>query len=229
MKPDFQTETIELLVAARKIADFAKSEGIREGSGTRFRERYTHLGAVLADSILQAGVRYTSVVLPRVNRILVAYPNASTVVPLASIVQEGRASEFLDWRHPVKTDRFERLVCFISEIGITDVEDLRSCLLTEQFCSELQCLNGVGPKTVDYMSCLVGIDAIAVDRHVRAFAANSGVHDYNYKFLRDAFCFAADLLTISRREFDAWLWRRASGSDAGQIAFSFGEANAMRT
>lgn len=60
------------------------------------------------------------------------------------------------------------------------------------------------------MACLVGIDSIAVDRHVRAFARSVGVENDDYHFLRKSFCCAADLLSLPRREFDAWLWRRAT-------------------
>ena len=37
------------------------------------------------------------------------------------------------------------------------------------FCTSLQRIDGIGPKTVDYMKCLVGIDSIAVDRHTLTF------------------------------------------------------------
>ncbi|MDU5369850.1 MAG: hypothetical protein E6107_00330 [Enterobacter sp.] len=83
-------------------------------------------------------------------------------------------------------------------------------LASNEFCDAIQTINGIGPKTVDYMGCLVGIDSIAVDRHVRTFAKAIGVKNDDYHFLRESFCFAADLLSLSRREFDAWLWRRAA-------------------
>lgn len=70
-------------------------------------------------------------------------------------------------------------------------------------------MSASGRKTVDYMACLVGIDSIAVDRHMRTFARQVGVENDDYHFLRRSFCCAADLLALSRREFDAWLWKRA--------------------
>lgn len=199
---------IEVLLAARRIADHAKDEGaLCEQRAPR--ATCDHLGAVLADSVLQAGLNYTNVVRPRVLAILRTYPTLDTISALLGLIQERRTGAFLNWRHHEKVNRFEMLVAFLRNSGIEDVQDLRVSLASEQFCDAIQTINGVGPKTVDYMACLVGIDSIAVDRHVRTFAKKVGVENDDYHFLRRSFCCAADLLVLPRREFDAWLWRRA--------------------
>lgn len=211
---------IDLLVAARKIADFADAEGVvttRQAT----RAQYDHLGAVLADSVLQAGLRYASVVRPRVERILIRYPDSASAWALAEIVRNGQAAEFLDWQHPVKAARFERTVEFICKSGIEHVADLREKLRSDEFCLHFQSINGIGPKTVDYMACLVGIESIAVDRHIRSFARRVGIQAVDYLFLKRVFCFAADLLSISRREFDAWVWHRESSKKSSQLSLAF--------
>ncbi|WP_423369467.1 hypothetical protein [Burkholderia sp. LMG 32019] len=207
---------IEVLVAARRIADRAKDEG------ALFEEEHPrptceHLGAVLADSVLQAGLNYTTVVRPRVLSILRAHPNRLTITSLVALIQDGQTGALLNWRHHEKVTRFEALVIFLKEWGIEDVKDLRAGLASEEFCDAIQTVNGIGPKTVDYMACLVGIDSIAVDRHVRKFAKTVGVQNDDYHFLRKSFCCAADLLSLSRREFDAWLWRRAAAPAQVQL------------
>ncbi|MDR8076545.1 hypothetical protein KPA96_12840 [Burkholderia cenocepacia] len=210
---------IEVLLAARRIADHAKDEG------ALFEEKHPratceHLGAVLADSVLQAGLNYTTVVRPRVVAILRAYPNRLTISSLAALIQDGKTSAFLNWRHHEKVTRFEALVDFLKDWGIEDVSDLRVGLESDEFCNALQTVNGIGPKTVDYMACLVGIDSIAVDRHVRTFAKTVGVENDDYHFLRKSFCCAADLLSLPRREFDAWLWRRAAAPAQVQLTLA---------
>lgn len=201
--------TIEILLAARRIADHAKDEGaILEEKASR--ATCDHLGAVLADSILQAGLNYMTVVRPRVLEILRTYPNAVSISALEALISEGQTSSFLNWRHHEKVGRFEALVAFLKGWDIESALDLRVSLASEHFCEAIQTIHGVGPKTVDYMACLVGIDSIAVDRHVRTFAKKVGVENDDYHFLRKAFCYAADLLGLPRREFDAWLWRRAA-------------------
>ncbi len=210
---------IEILLAARRIADHAMDEGAL-GERKAPRAICEHLGAVLADSVLQAGLNYTTVVRPRVLTILRTYPNRDTVSALLELIEERSTGVFLNWRHHEKIIRFEMLVAFLKEWDIEDVKDLRTHLASEHFCHAIQSINGIGPKTVDYMACLVGIDSIAVDRHVRTFARQVGVENDDYHFLRRSFCCAADLLALPRREFDAWLWKRATAR--AQVQLSLG-------
>jgi hypothetical protein len=213
------SSAIEVLLVARRIADHAKDKGaLREEKHPR--AVCEHLGAVLADSVLQAGLNYTTVVRPRVQAILRAHPNCETISSLVSLIQDGETAAFLNWRHHEKVNRFEALVLFLQMRNVDDVQDLRLSLVSDEFCSALQTINGVGPKTVDYMACLVGIDSIAVDRHVRTFAKAAGVENDDYHFLRKSFCCAADLLSLPRREFDAWLWRRAAAPAQVQLTFA---------
>lgn len=210
---------IEILLAARRIADHAKDEGALWEQKVP-RATCEHLGAVLADSVLQAGLNYVTVVRPRVLAILRNYPGLDKVSALLGLIEERGTGTFLNWRHHEKVTRFETLVFFLKERGVEDIQDLRSHLACEQFCETIQNINGIGPKTVDYMACLVGIDSIAIDRHVRAFARQVGVENDDYHFLRKSFCCAADLLALPRREFDAWLWRRAAAR--AQVQLSLG-------
>ncbi len=212
-------QALDMLFAARRIADYAKDEGVLLKNEPS-RVICEHLGAALADSVLQAGLNYRTVVFPRVRRILQTYPNCQTVSSLIPLIESGNANIFLDWGHHEKILRFEALVFFLHKLDIDDVLDLRSHLICSRFRENIQTLNGIGPKTVDYMACLIGIDSIAVDRHVRTFAKAAGVTDDGYHFLKESFCYAADLLSISRREFDSWLWRRAATSVQTQLSLA---------
>jgi len=209
--------TIQILKNARYIADFAVSEGILSKK-LSYRQSYEHIGAVLADSILQAGLNYSSVVLPRIDNILRVFPEMDRISRLVKVVSSKQTGTFLNWRHPEKISRFEGLVVFLHKNRVDGVFELRNQLTCDDFCAELLRLHGIGPKTIDYMSCLVGIDSIAVDRHVRAFAKRVGVERGNYQFLKDVFCCAADLLSLARREFDAWIWHRESEKTSVQYS-----------
>jgi hypothetical protein len=206
---------IQALIAARRVANLASAEG---ASIVRSRRPMTsHMGAVLADAVLQAGVSYSAVVLPRILRILQQFQDRDRVSALAEVVSQERTSAFLNWEHSEKICRFNSLVSFLHVRHVETTEHLRERLLDSLFGLELQSLRGVGPKTVDYLACLVGIDSIAVDRHVRAFARMAGVEETDYGFLRNVFCYAADLLSMPRRDFDAWIWRNQSSSAATQF------------
>jgi hypothetical protein len=210
---------VELLLVARRIADHAKEEGALI-EVKRVRPVCEHLGAVLADSVLQAGLNYTTVVRPRVLRILQTYPECETISSLAYLIRSGETRAFLNWYHNDKVSRFEGLVELLQVRDVETVRDLRHRLRCEKFCSEVQTIRGIGPKTVDYMACLVGIDSIAVDRHVRTFARAAGIENDDYYLLRQSFCCAADLLSLPRREFDSWLWHRAAARAKGQLSFA---------
>ncbi|ESQ79296.1 hypothetical protein [Asticcacaulis sp. YBE204] len=221
MNPNFAgSDPIDILAGARRIADYVNSEGMSVGS-YGVRGHCDHIGAVLADCTLQAGLNYAKVVRPRVDRILERFPNADTVYALTGIVEAGETADFLNWSHPLKASRFERMVYFVHDAGISDVNSLRVRLLEDQFCVCLQELHGVGPKTVDYMACIVGIESIAVDRHIRTFAKRAGIEGTDYNYLKWTFCYAADLLSVPRRDFDSWIWNRESSLNSKQLSLAF--------
>ncbi len=43
----------------------------------------------------------------------------------------------------------------------------------------------------------------------------------DYEYLKTVFCYAADLLSVSRREFDAWVSQREGSLTTRQMAFAF--------
>ncbi len=214
------TDRFEILMAARRVADFACTQGVAS-SGAPRRATYSHVGALLADSVLQAGLNYHSVVKPRVDRILKQYPNADHIKGLSKVVQRDGSDTFLNWKHSVKINRFDNLISFFKAEHLDTIADIREAIVRTEFQCLLQRIHGIGPKTVDYISCLVGVESIAVDRHIKTFARNAGIPDSDYDFLKSSFCFAADLLSISRREFDAWIWAHESQKGQRQLGFKF--------
>lgn len=215
-----QSTTVQMLLAARLVADYAKELGA-DAERQETRPVYDHMGALLADSVLQAGLNYNSVVRPRVEAILAQFPHCDRTSTLLPVVSDSQAATFLNWTHSEKIGRFEALVRFLDHNSIETVSELGEELHRPQFVELLREVRGVGPKTVDYMGCLVGLDSVAVDRHVRTFARRVGVINEDYDFLKSVFCCAADLLSLSRRQFDAWVWRRESSLSSHQIEFSF--------
>lgn len=202
---------VAILIAARQVADYAEAEGA-SGTAQVLRPSLDHMGAIVADAVLQAGLNYATVVRPRVLTILQDHPTADRVSTLARLVEDRQVVSFLNWEHPTKVERFERLVLFLESNSVETSVDLREQMGRTEFREALKEVNGIGPKTVDYIACLVGLDSIAVDRHVRTFASRAGVQSEDYDFLREVFCSAADLLSVSRRAFDSWVWRRESAA-----------------
>lgn len=160
---------------------------------------------------------------PRIAFILNTFPHAATVNVLIDVINTEGSPKFLQWKHGEKISRFDSLVAFVAEAEIQTTCELGKALLDDSFREGIRRVRGVGPKTVDYMACLVGVDSIAVDRHIRGFAEFAGLEDASYDYLHEVFSFAADLLSISRREFDASIWHYQSVKTARQISLEFAE------
>ncbi len=205
------------LCAARCIADYVVQTGVLS-SHVSVRPVYHHMGAVLADAVLQAGLNYAKVVRPRVVSILKTFPDAANVNVLTEVIEAEGTARFLQWEHNEKIFRFDSLLAFVRSAGIEHTFDLAKALRDDGFRLDIRQVRGVGPKTVDYIACLVGLDYIAVDRHIRNFAQRAGLENRNYDYLRDVFTFAADLLCLSRREFDAIIWKHQSMRVARQLS-----------
>ncbi|WP_158151288.1 HhH-GDP family DNA glycosylase [Pantoea ananatis] len=210
----------DIIEFARKIAERAKDMGLINNGLKKNRKISNHIGVILADAALQAGVNYNNVVKSRIENIYHNFPECYKLSNVHLLTIAGRSSEFLRWNHHVKVQRFENLVLFMRDNNIEYVKDLYHALEKDQFKEGLLNIHGVGPKTIDYLSCLVGIDSIAVDRHIKKFATRAGLYTESYDLIKDTFCYAADFLSISRRDFDYLIWEFESSvsSEKKQLA-----------
>ena len=85
---------LEELSFARRIADHADRLGVHR-SPVSSRLASDHVGAVLADAVLQAGVSYRTVVRRHVDRIQIQFPEAATLSGLITIIeQKGLANSY---------------------------------------------------------------------------------------------------------------------------------------
>jgi hypothetical protein len=77
----------KLAHCVRSLPDFIMYETI-DGN-------YNHIGATVADAVLQANLRYKTHVKPRVNRILAQYPESRTTSSVLTLLKSITATEFL--------------------------------------------------------------------------------------------------------------------------------------
>jgi hypothetical protein len=176
------------------------------------RNTYGHIGATLADSVLQAGLNYYTVVQPRVQRIRRCFPEAETTSGTCELIACIGLNDFLNWRHPVKPMRLMRVLEMLKNQGVETEFELRGWLDLELNCLALAALHGIGPKTIDYLQILVGKEAVAVDRHIRTFVAAAGLILGSYDEIKSVVSEAAGLLSISRSSLDAAIWMHVTSS-----------------
>jgi hypothetical protein len=196
---DARSAAQHLVFHIRNLEDFDLSTGLTS--------TYGHIGAVLSDAILQAGMNYRNVVAPRVERILREYPESKTTSAFLALLNRYGAEEILQWRHPEKPIRIRLLTEHLVCSGVESEQDLSEWLMVPENCQALLHLPGIGPKTIDYLKILVNIPAVAVDRHIRNFIFDAGIPQRKYDEIRLVVALAADLLKIPPRNLDHAIWK----------------------
>jgi hypothetical protein len=164
--------------------------------------------ALLADAALQAGIRYETVVRPRIDRILAAYPDRRTTSDARWLLVQMPAEELLQWTHHVKLDRFVRLLDLCETQGIETVPQLAFWLEGAGAKTHLLDLNGIGPKTADYLGLLAGVPAFPIDRHMLRFLEFAGVRTRSYAYAQSLLFEACHTLDwdVRATEHSIWLW-----------------------
>jgi len=196
--------------AAELVVDYVRSHS--DFVYHKCDEPYGHIGATVADSILQANNRYSSVE-PRVKRILTNWPAAKTVSSVVDLLVTVPATQFLNWRGRDRADRFCEVLRLLKEEGVESEADFQTWLGNDANLSKLIAIKGIGPKTVDYFRIMVGLQGVAIDRRLLRFLAMAGIpiNETNYPAARDIINRAADLLSVPRSDFDHSIWRYMDG------------------
>jgi hypothetical protein len=175
---------------------------------------YQHMGAIIVDASLQAGLNYASVVRPRVHRLLESWPNSDTTTRFLDSCLRWGLVDVLRWSHPEKLQRALRLTMLLVAHRVDTVEDLAAWAPAER--DTLLTVPGVGPKTADYLASLAGAPAVAIDRHLEQFAMLAGIAVVGYDSLADTYRKAAGMLDVDLSALDRAIWALMS-SNAGAI------------
>ncbi|WP_051666129.1 hypothetical protein [Pedobacter sp. R20-19] len=204
---------MEIVFEARKLANYIGGLDTFETLYVESEFCYQHIGALFVDITLQAGLNYQSVVKPRVQRVLLNYPEADTVLKFRDAIEAWGLETIIKWRNSIKINRLERLISFALANEINTCADFKIFLMNANNREEFQKLNGVGPKTVDYTLKLLNFDTVAVDRHIYAFVEMADVKPEGYAFTKKVVEFAADFLQISRSSMDYSIWKYMSNAE----------------
>jgi ABC-type taurine transport system substrate-binding protein len=114
-------------------------------------EQYHHMGATLADAVLQRGIDYKAVVEPRIKRLLAAYSESTTTSAFARIVIEQGAAQVLDWSEGQKPQTLTALINLLLESGVETEGELKAWLERPDNISVLKRIKGIKDKTADYL------------------------------------------------------------------------------
>ncbi|AOS46422.1 hypothetical protein Verru16b_03528 [Lacunisphaera limnophila] len=202
---------METLVKARLVADYVAANWTI-GAVARIQPTPAswNIAAILVDTIFQAGLNYRTVVLPRVIAVTNAFPEVASLVEFKQAMRTPKFAAALAWSHPEKPKRLRQLVGFLRLQGVDTLSELRGWVSASRNRVALLTVRGVGYKTVDYLCRLLGISAIAVDRHAQELLRLAGVGAHGYLEARRILEFAADLLLLNRWTFDRVMWQTMS-------------------
>lgn len=178
---------------------------------------YNHMGATVADAVLQANLRYKTHVEPRVERIRKNYPDAISTSAVLQLLESIPTTEFLFWRGKDRADRFDEVIRLFKSENIETENDLKRLFNADQsgiLEQKLLCIKGIGQKTVDYFKILIGISTSAIDRHLLNFLEAAEIHNSNYNEAQEIINSAADYLKIDRAIFDHSIWQYMSNRPA---------------
>lgn len=177
-------------------------------------DRYRHMGATLADAVLQRGIDYDNVVRPRIERLLATHPDAKTTTAFASILEANGAPSVLSWASGQKPQTLVALVGLLLGEKIETEDELCVWLEDPKNVSHLKQIKGIKEKTADYLKILVGAQAVAVDMHLFAFLSEAGIPKNSYAEAHRIITGTADLLGIEPAKLDHSIWRYMSKRSA---------------
>ncbi|MBN2876776.1 MAG: hypothetical protein JXL85_03885 [Bacilli bacterium] len=176
----------------------------------KINSKYDHMGALIVDSVLQAGLNYEIVVFPRIKRILSLFPDLITTEDFSHIIRQCDMFGLLKWNNPIKIDRIEMLTHFLLDESVMSVEDLYAWIEKLENRDKLASLNGIGPKTIDYMSILAGHNNIAIDRHLVTFLNNHGFEIKEYQQAKHIYEDISNSMDIPLAILDQAIWNYMS-------------------
>lgn len=193
----------ELLQQAQLLANFVQA---MQFEPVTQRTPYYHMGATITDSVLQAGLNYRYVVYPRVLKLLTEFSTYKTTCDFIILAQTVPLSDLINWHNAKKLQLIHQLSWLFFESNVETEDQLSVWLDKDDNIQQLMQLNGVGPKTIDYLKMLSGSQTVAIDRHLFHFLRLAGILTDSYQEASLIYKKAANLLHMREYELDRKIW-----------------------
>ena len=167
-----------------------------------------NMGATIIDGILQAGLRYDTVVKPRVDKFKNEYREVKTTSQFHELINSKDLSEIISMKGQ-KIDRIISLVKFLKNEKIETEDDFYDWLSNEDNLLLLSTLKGIKGKTIEYFKILTGHkNTVAVDVRLRNFISMccEGLEISNDKFAYEVLMRVAEKLRVEPATLDFSIW-----------------------
>ena len=195
---------------AANLLALMDSHGI--DASTEVSRGWAHIGAIIVDATLQRRQNYNATVKPRVDALVMAWPDAATTSGFRQRLDTGKLSEVISWPSPGRLAQVEDITRVFERQGIETVVELRVTLGDHAkravLREALAVVRHVGPKTLDYMDILSGIPTgVAVDVRIRRVVQAAGIEDLSYGHVAAVIRAAAAGRGWRAGDLDAALWQ----------------------
>lgn len=191
---------------SKKLVDFINSlEGFEFDS--EIDDNYQHIGATLVDGVLQAGLKYKTVVKPRVDFILSSYSGYKTTSSFLNLCIKEGIKNIISWKDDKKPDLIMTLLLFLKNEGIETCQEFSSWLNDSHNSKKLRSIKGIGPKTIDYFKILLGQESVAVDTHLKKFIQTANIELSDYEEIKMVITKAAIILGVKASVLDHSIWK----------------------
>ncbi|MCC0575127.1 hypothetical protein [Streptomyces californicus] len=192
----------------RRLADHVRHS---LGSGPFLQPGgWIHMGAVICDVSFQPRCNYERTLRPRLLRLQLSWADARKVRGFQRRLVTEDLAVAMKFNHAQKVATAHAITDLLAADGVDTREDFHAWLDHQANRAALRTVKGVGPKSIDYIGNLVGRSHVAVDVHLRAFAADAGVPDLPYDQLRAVYEEAAALLGHDKGGLEHAVWRHNS-------------------
>jgi len=177
---------------------------------------YEHMGAVVADATLQAGVKYRTVVEPKVARLIQDYPQCETTSVFLDCLKSDGPERVLGWSRGRKPETAVALAELLIAEDVETVGDFKAWVRFPTSRPKLLGISGIGPKTADYLGLLAGrTDLAAIDVHLNRFLRDAGISPVSYEQAQSIIIEAAKRLRVSPATLDHTIWKYMSNRKEG--------------
>ncbi|XKH58397.1 hypothetical protein LG293_17375 (plasmid) [Citricoccus nitrophenolicus] len=194
---------------ADKLLAYMDREGIDGGTGSRTPR--AHMGGLIADSALQRQQKYLATVVPRVNGLIEAWPDANTTTGFLDRSAAGTLSSTVNWPEGERIVQMQATAQALAVEGVETVEQMLVRFTDEStrlpLRQALRRVPNVGAKTTDYLEILSGSEKVAaIDVRIRRATGRAGIVRTGYFYLQDVLNHAAAQRGWTVGSLDVVLW-----------------------
>ncbi|HFG2217226.1 TPA: hypothetical protein ACGF9Q_003625, partial [Vibrio cholerae] len=168
---------------------------------------YGNMGATIINGILQSGVKYKTVVAPRVKQYLDNYPLVKTTSDFLKLLESNEIENIIEWKPGAKPNRIKKLANFFQSQSVETESDLFLWFQSPENGSLFLQQDGIGCKTRDYFKILSGhADETAIDRHLYEFIEMAGIECSGYEEASSIIKGASKFLNLDVSVLDHSIW-----------------------